>query len=305
MKNIWKNQYGLIRSGWIILFCMGVYYGLQYGSSFLLLEVLQRILIQTGDINIATGTVSPLVDWLNDVFLPIALQILAEIIMIAIPLIAWKIMKYDYQDLGLRSFRSRFQKDGVTGMLLGFGSCTLIFLFLLITGNVQVTSLNLHFSMPLFWWIFIFLLVGFAEELFNRGLIMSILRRTNHVYMIVIIPSIIFGMIHLYNPHVTFLSILNIILIGIVFSFMYYKSGNLWMCIGYHITWNIFQSIVYGMPVSGLSVNSIMTSHFPSYNLLNGGSFGIEGGILTTIFSLFTLAFTFYYYRKSDYHFLS
>ena len=38
---------------------------------------------------------------------------------------------------------------------------------------------------------------------------------------------------------------------------MYIKSGNIWMCIGYHFTWNTFQGIIYGMPVSGLNVPDV------------------------------------------------
>ena len=70
----------------------------------------------------------------------------------------------------------------------------------------------------------------------------------------IVVPSLIFGLIHLTNPNVTLLSVVNIVLLGIALSLMYYKSGNVWMCIGFHIAWNLFQSVVYGMPVSGLDV---------------------------------------------------
>lgn len=77
------------------------------------------------------------------------------------------------------------------------------------------------------------------------------------------------------------------------------------MCVGYHITWNIFQSVIYGMPISGSNINSIMITHFPSANILNGGGFGIEGGILTTIVNILILMFAIFYYRSSTYEFLS
>ena len=111
---------------------------------------------------------------------------------------------------------------------------------------------------------------------------MAVLRRCRNLYFITLVPSVIFGLIHLSNPDVTFLSILNIILVGILFSYMFIRSGNLWMCMGYHFTWNTFQGVIYGMPVSGLTVPGVVKTEFTASNLLNGGMFGIEGGILTT-----------------------
>lgn len=304
MKKLFKNQYGLVRSGWIILICMFLYYALQYVLSGLLVGVLRKILVMTGDINYAANYYSPLADTFDYQILPVALQFLLELVTIAIPVAAWKLMKYRWRDIGLRDFSKRFKKDGVIGLLVGIAGTTLIFLILLITKNVRVDSAKPTFSLSIFVWIIVFVFIGFAEEFFNRGLLMSVLRRTNNKFLIIVLPSVIFGCIHLWNPNVTFISILNIIMIGIVLSFMYYKSGNLWMCIGYHTTWNLFESIVYGMPVSGMNVPTIVASNYPVNNILNGGGFGIEGGILTTIFSILLFLFVFYYYRNSDFQFL-
>ena len=45
------------------------------------------------------------------------------------------------------------------------------------------------------------------------------------------------------------------------------------------------------MPVSGLSIPGIITTHFTRDNILNGGGFGIEGGILTTLVTLLSFLF--------------
>ena len=49
----------------------------------------------------------------------------------------------------------------------------------------------------------------------------------------------------------------------------------------------------------------IITTKYMESNLLNGGAFGIEGGILTTIMTLLSFLFVWYYYRNSNYDFLS
>lgn len=55
------------------------------------------------------------------------------------------------------------------------------------------------------------------------------------------------------------------------------------MPIGYHITWNYFQGCVYGLNVSGFDIQGIFSSRILNDNLLTGGAFGPEAGILTTI----------------------
>lgn len=302
---LFKDPHGNVRSGWIILLCIVLIYGVNSVLSWGVIKALGAVLRLTGDIDPATGFYSPLVDWLEETFLPIALQLLMEVVMIAVVLLAWKVMRQKWENIGLRSFKTRFQHDGLVGMMLGIVCCSVIFVILLLSGNAIVAPVHIRFTFTWFWWVIIFLFVGIGEELMNRGLIMSLLRRTNNVCLILFVPSAIFGLIHLRNPGVTFLSTLNIILIGMVFSWMYYKSGNLWMCIGYHITWNIFQSSIYGMPVSGLTgIDSLLSTHFPTDNLLNGGAFGIEGGLLTTFITLLLFFFVHYYYRNSEYRFL-
>ena len=77
------------------------------------------------------------------------------------------------------------------------------------------------------------------------------------------------------------------------------------MCMGYHFTWNTFQGVIYGMPVSGLTVPGVVKTEFTANNLLNGGMFGIEGGILTTLATLLGFIFVWRYYKNSTYDFLA
>lgn len=300
-----RNKVGEIRSGWIILVVIAVFYGANYLISYFIIEVLRAMLISSGDINPAIDYYSNVANWLNDTVLPVGFQILTEVIMIAVPLIAWRFfMKQPIRKIGLPSIKSG-GKEGCIGMFLGFAGCTLVFVILLLTGQAKVESWKPDFSVLHLWWILTFLMVAFGEEIMNRAFLMSVLRRVGNIYFIALIPSIVFGLIHLLNPNVTVLSVFNIVLIGLIFSYMFIKSGNIWMCIGYHFTWNIFQGIVYGMPVSGLNIPGIITTSFPSNNILNGGEFGIEGGLLTTAINVLGFLFIVFYYRNSKYNFLT
>lgn len=310
IKKLWnnaivKNKSGQVRSGWIILSVMAFYNIVMYGAGNLTVEVLRNFLTRTGDINLETQYFSSLAEWIINMALPVFFQVLTEVIMIAVPVAAWKIvMKHPIGKLGLNSFQL-IKKDGFAGLMLGSINCSAVFFMIITVGGGRVISWTPTVSALTFWWFLVFIMVGIAEELLNRGFLMAVLRRCRNLYVIMFVPSIIFGLIHLQNPSVTFLSVLNIILAGLLFSLMFIKSGNIWMCIGYHIAWNLFQGVIYGMPVSGLNIPGVITTRFTEYNILNGGGFGIEGGVLTTVVTLLSFGFVWYYYRDSKYDFIA
>ena len=234
--------------------------------------------------------------------LPVALQFLTEGIMLAVPLAAWRIMRYRWEDLGLRDFRARFKKDGVVGMALGFAACSAIFLLLLAAGNVVVEGVNSPFSLSLFAWVLVFVAVGIAEEVMNRGFIMSVLRRTNSRFLVIVVPSLIFGLIHLTNPNVTLLSVVNIVLLGIALSHVL-QVGQ---CMDVHrVPYRLEPVPVGRVRHAGerLGCSRVPGERLPGWKLLNGGGFGIEGGVLTTVAAVSVMAFTLFYYRTSEYRF--
>lgn len=309
MKRLWnnaifKNSQGMVRSGWILLFVMAAYYGIMYIVSSAMMAALTSYFISTGDINRDTGQLSDFVLWLNEFGLSIINQILTDVFMTAIPIVIWLfLLKKRIGEMGWR-LRKRSSWEGITGMLLGAFTCTVVFLIVITVGGGRVESWTPHVTPLALVWVLTFILVAVGEETLNRGFLMSTLRRTRCSYCIMLIPSAIFGCIHLTNPNVTFFSIFNIVIAGLLLSYMYYKSGNLWMCIGFHFTWNTFQGIIYGIPVSGMNIPGILTTTYTQDNILNGGNFGIEGGILTTIIMLLSILFVKYYYRNSRYDFI-
>ncbi|MDX5660432.1 hypothetical protein SIM64_10855 [Clostridioides difficile] len=85
-----KNKDKKVRSGWIIIAVMATFYILQYYLSMILVEIIRKILIVTGDINLKTNYFSEYANWLNDVGLQIVFQILTDSLMIIIPIIVWR-----------------------------------------------------------------------------------------------------------------------------------------------------------------------------------------------------------------------
>ena len=109
----------------------------------------------------------------------------------------------------------------------------------------------------------------------------------------------------MFNDAFSLIPFINIVLAGLLFGYMFIRSGSIWMPIGYHITWNYVQGNVFGFRVSGMEVQGLITTRYAQDNIINGGAFGPEGGVIDTIVILLGFLFVWWYYRKSRFDFLS
>ncbi|WP_339252321.1 CPBP family intramembrane glutamic endopeptidase [Sporosarcina sp. FSL W8-0480] len=173
------------------------------------------------------------------------------------------------------------------GLFLGAASIVVIFLILLVTGNIKMLNSfgSPEFTVYTLSYLLLFILVGFFEEMFFRGYVMSTMqRRGNPKWLIYVISAVIFSLVHGMNPNVSVLGLVNIALVGILFAYMFDATNSLWLPIGYHITWNYFQGNVFGFAVSGTTPYGIYNVSVENGNsLLTGGAFGLEGGLLATL----------------------
>lgn len=300
---MFKNKQGKIRSGWKIAFMLGAAFGSLLVVTIVISLAFSAILIAIGDFDFQTLSFT---DHGMQLFkhLETVLMFVQEIVMIVTPIIAWKfIMKQKLSDMGLTSLK-RNSKELLIGLLFGIVSFTFVFIAIITTGNAKVDTWTPHFSISQLVYLVLFILVGFAEEILGRGYIMSVLRQTKSVPVIMIVSSILFALMHSSNPGIGIVPYVNLALVGILFAFIYLRSGNIWMCIGYHITWNYFQGFVYGFKVSGLDSEGIITTSISKNNIFNGGEFGPEGGLFVTLVILLGILFVWYYYKNHDYKFI-
>ena len=301
---MFKNKEGKVRSGWKIALVMAVCLAITTIFSLVIAGPTTFILIAKGDLDVSTMVYTErgqqIMNQINTV-----MMFIQEIVFILTPVIAWKfIMKRNLSDMGLTPVK-KHSKELMIGLLLGIVSITVVFVALLMTGNTMVNSWNPHFSISQLIYLVIFIFVGFAEEIFSRGFIMSVLRQTKNIAVIYIVSSILFALLHSGNSGIGIVPYINLTLVGVLFAYMFVRSGNLWMCIGYHITWNYFQGYVYGFKVSGTDSVGIITTSIGQENIFNGGAFGPEGGLFVTAVILLGFLFTKYYYRNSQYNFIA
>lgn len=192
------------------------------------------------------------------------------------------VSKKSIKDLGLH-----IRKDSiyqlVFGLIFGAVSISLVFVILNLTGHIKITISEFNFSTDLLTGLVIFLLVGFSEEIFFRGYVMNALEQMQRPWVVILLSSFIFAIAHIANPNLSVLGILNICFVGVLFALMYVKTKSLWMPIGYHITWNYFQGNIWGLPVSGLDIKGLFASEIIQEDILSGGAFGPEGGMIATM----------------------
>ena len=158
-------------------------------------------------------------------------------------------------------------------------------------GSFELNELSLEpilFILGLFpFW----LLQGGTEEVATRGwLLTRIAARTNLPFAIAISSSL-FGILHMGNAGVTFLSVLNIILDGVLAGLLFIYTDSIWLVVAQHGTWNYVQGNLLGFQVSGTgadaSIFSFTMGDGPDW--LTGGAFGAEGSIITTLVLLVSL----------------
>lgn len=130
-----------------------------------------------------------------------------------------------------------------------------------------------------------FVVQGMSEEVLCRGYFMTSVLRHHKPWVAVVSNSVIFAFLHSMNPGINLLAIVNLTLCGIMFSLYVLRTDNLWGACAIHSIWNFVQGNFYGLPVSGIdSGDSVFTfSLNEGMGLINGGTFGAEAGIPTTI----------------------
>jgi hypothetical protein len=201
-----------------------------------------------------------------------------------------------FRDFGFRFDRSWWLDLGF-GLALGAALMTGVFLVELLAGWIAITG-RFYVAQPAFsfpHWIALSLAtyasVGVYEELVARGYLLKNLAEgltwvdrldaTGAAAVATLASSLAFGAGHLANPNASLASTAGVTLAAVMLAAGYVVTGELAIPVGLHVTWNLFQGTVYGLPVSGtthgLSVVAVEQGGPP---LMTGGSFGPEAGLL-------------------------
>jgi len=143
----------------------------------------------------------------------------------------------------------------------------------------NVDSVQTVISQALLFFV-IFIVVGFNEELLFRGYHLQTITSGSNLFWGLLISSIIFGSLHLGNPNATWASAAGIFFAGLFLAYGYTRTQQLWLPIGLHLGWNFFEGVVFGYPVSGLTIYPLMNIKVSGPQVWTGGAFGPEAGLI-------------------------
>jgi hypothetical protein len=141
-------------------------------------------------------------------------------------------------------------------------------------------TMNTNIASQLGIWLLVFLMVGWYEELLSRGYWLRNLAEGLNLPLAVFISSAVFSLAHLGNPSASIFSVLGILAAGYFLAYPVLRTGQLWMAVGLHIGWNIFEGPVFGFPVSGLDTPGLLLHSATGPEWLTGGPFGPEAGFI-------------------------
>lgn len=196
-----------------------------------------------------------------------------------------------------RSFKSiglKFSKTACFEYLRGFGigvfMIAIIALGICLVGKGSIyvnTEISLSSIVPFLFIIIAWIIQGASEEIMMRGYMLPALAIKKGPIVAITITSVFFAVLHLLNDGVNAMGILNLVLFGVFAAVYAIYEESLWGICALHSAWNFAQGNVFGFLVSGLDAGqSIFITKINENNIINGGTFGPEGGILCSVVCL-------------------
>ena len=131
-----------------------------------------------------------------------------------------------------------------------------------------------------------FLLQGGLEEWIVRGYVYHTLRERWRPWLAALASSLLFALLHVGNPDVSAVALVNIVLAGMVLAALVERTGSLWSATLAHGVWNFAVACLLSLPVSGVRIFHLLDVTLTGDPELTGGGFGPEGSWLLTLLGI-------------------
>ena len=243
-------------------------------------EYIKMITSGQPDINKMMQLISDMPEWMTIVTL------ISEVLIIVIVCLYCRFVeKRKLNTLG-------FKKKGAVlnylkGMFFALVIFSVAYLICIVTKSITFDGLTQNIPVVYIVGYFIgYMIQGMAEEVLCRGYLFVSLTRRYHVINSAIFSAVFFAMLHGMNVGVDGFAIFNLFLYGLFAALLFADCENIWIVGAFHSVWNFVQGNLYGISVRG---NKITSSIFTSTaadggaTVINGGTFGMEGGFAVTI----------------------
>jgi membrane protease YdiL (CAAX protease family) len=286
VHKIFINEFGRLRSGWRLLLFVAAFLAISY-----LLATVLRIAYAFG---LHLGPPFPHGAFIANVIYRLTLigsalgaGYCCTRLLEGLP---WRALGLTFHDGWLRDLLVG-SAVGIVSLLVAAGIATA---FGGLRFTVSGAGLLLPVGKTLLSSALLFIVAALGEEAMFRGYPLQTMARANLIWFGVLLTSVPFATIHLWNPNVVpGVTFANTALAGVWLAIAYLRTRSLWFPLGVHWAWNWAMGSLLGLPVSGMILSSHPvlqgTDLGPAW--LTGGTYGIEGGVACTIALLLSSAF--------------
>ena len=189
-----------------------------------------------------------------------------------------------------RPFTLGFLRKGavpeyISGLFIGLFMFSVAYGIAILSGEITFGGFDFQVNIGMIVLFFLgFLVQGASEEILLRGYFFVSGAANSSVAVSVFVSSGLFAAMHLGNPGISFLAIINLFLFGVFAALYFLRRGSIWGICAVHSVWNFAQGNVFGCKVSGMNMGeSLFTVNENGGTLWSGGAFGPEGGLCVTV----------------------
>lgn len=181
--------------------------------------------------------------------------------------------------------RKKAFQDYIIGGGIGIIMLSVALLISFICGTITYEGYILGDGIGLLLFLLGFIIQGMGEEVLLRGYFMISVASRNSILLAVISNSVLFAVLHIFNNGIDAIPLINLTLFGIFASLYTLKTDSIWGICALHTTWNFAQGNIFGIKVSGIDTQvSLFSFKLKDVGtIINGGSFGLEGGLAVTL----------------------
>ena len=257
---------GGLRAGWRLLIYATFVAGLGFGGGLVLRQFVRP----------SHGVFSPGYFFVQEAF--------SFIVIFAAAIIMARIERQSAGVYGL-PIRAAFGKLFWQGYVIGLAEVSVLIGLIAAFGGYSFGDLAVHGRELLRWgllWAVFFVFVGLFEEFLFRGYAQYTLGDGIGFWPAAVVLSCSFGAVHLGNPGEGWVGAAGVAAIGLIFAFALRRTGNLWLCVGWHASFDFGETFLYSVPNSGI----VFQGHLSNASLhgakwLTGGTVGPEGSVFS------------------------
>jgi uncharacterized protein len=265
LSKIFLNDKGM-RGGWRLLIYAAFVAGLGFGGGLVLRQFVRP----------SHGVFSPGFMFIQEAF--------SFSVIFAAAVIMAQVERRSVGVYGL-PIRGAFGKLFWQGCLIGLVEVSALVGLIAAFGGYSFGDVALHGKELLRWgvlWAVFFVFVGLFEEFLFRGYTQFTLADGIGFWPAAVALSCSFGAVHLGNPGEGWVGAAGVVAIGLIFAFALRRTGNLWLCVGWHASFDFGETFLYSVPNSGI----VFSGHLSNASLhgakwLTGGTVGPEGSVFS------------------------